>query len=253
MDRAREIYYENIAREFIIIRTQGKAIGQVNCLSVRRVGNFSYGHPTRITARVRAGKGKLIDVQREIKLAGPFHSKAGIVITNFLASRFNQDELFSLSASISFEQIYCWTDGDSASVGELCALLSALAEVPIHQSFAVTGSIDQYGRVQAVGGVNEKIEGFFDICRAKKLTGTQGVLIPAVNVKNLMLREDVIEAVKQKKFSIYPISTLDEALSILTGLPTGKQDSQGHYEKKSLYAKIETRLHTFTKQRTRTK
>lgn len=152
MDRTRQLYYEDIERQFIIIHTEAKVVGQVNCLSVRKVGNFSYGHPTRVTARVRAGKGKLIDIQREIKLAGPMHSKAGLIISSFLASRFNPDQLFSLSASISFEQIYCWTDGDSASVGELCALLSALADVPIKQSLAITGSIDQYGEVQVRGG-----------------------------------------------------------------------------------------------------
>ncbi len=249
IDRTRDIYYEDIHREFIIIHTKGKALGQVNCLSVRRVGNFAYGHPTRVTARVRPGKGKLIDVQREIKLAGPFHSKAGIIIKNFLASRFNAEHLFSIAASLSFEQIYCWTDGDSASVGELCALLSALADVPILQSLAVTGSIDQYGQVQAVGGVNEKIEGFYDICKAKKLNGQQGVLIPAVNVKNLMLREDVVVAAKSNKFFIYPISTLDEAVTLLTGLPTGTVDKNGHYEKDSLYYKIEMRLREFSEKR----
>jgi predicted ATP-dependent protease len=166
------------------------------------------------------------------------HSKAGLIIANFLASRFNPDQLFSLSASISFEQIYCWTDGDSASVGELCALLSALSEVPIKQSLAITGSIDQYGEIQAVGGVNEKIEGFFDICRAQGLTGKQGVIIPATNVKNLMLREDVVEAVKQKQFSIYLIKTLDEAVELLTGKSVTTN-----------YEKVEKRLQQFVKSR----
>lgn len=248
MDRSREIYYEDIKREFIIINTAGKMIGQVNCLSVRLVGNFSYGHPTRVTARVRVGKGKLLDIQREIKMAGPMHSKAGLIIGNFLASRFNDSLLFSLSASLSFEQIYCWTDGDSASVGELCALLSALANVGINQALAVTGSIDQYGEVQAIGGVNEKIEGFFDVCKAKGLTGKQGVLIPAVNCKNLMLREDIVEAAKAKKFFIYPIQTIDEAIMLLTGLAAGERNKEGLFASNTIYYKIEKRLQVFSRQ-----
>lgn len=251
MDRTRELYYEDIYRDFIIIHTQGKTIGQVNCLSVRRVGNFSYGHPTRVTARVRLGHGTLMDIQREIKMAGPLHTKAGLIISSFLASRFNPDQLYSISASIAFEQLYCWTDGDSASVGELCALLSALAEVPILQNFAVTGSIDQYGEVQAIGGVNEKIEGFFDVCKSKGLNGKQGVLIPDVNRKNLMLREDIVEAVKAKKFTIYGITTIDEAVTLLTGKPTGVRNKDGLYAKNSVYARIENRLKLFNKNRTR--
>lgn len=247
MDRTRNLYYEDINRDFIIIDTENKIVGQINCLSVRKVGNFSYGHPTRVTARVRAGKGTLIDIQREIKLAGPMHSKAGLIISNILASRFSANQIFSLSASISFEQIYCWTDGDSASVGELCALLSALSNVPIKQCFAITGSIDQHGEVQAVGCVNEKIEGFFDICSAKGLTGKQGVLIPAINVKNLMLREDVVAAAKQKQFSIYLINTLDEAMEILTGKSVGVMDKDGMYPIDSIYAKVEKRLQGFLK------
>ncbi len=247
MDRSRELYYEDINRDFIIIKTEGKSLGQVNCLSVRRVGNFSYGHPTRVTARVRMGKGKIIDIQREIKMAGPLHSKAGLIIANFLASRFNKDHLFSLSASLSFEQIYCWTDGDSASVGELCALLSALADIPIQQQWAVTGSIDQYGEVQAIGGVNEKIEGFFDVCKARGLNGKQGVLIPAINKKNLMLRKDVVEAAKNKQFFIVPINTVDEAVLLLTGMNAGERDKNGEFPAQSLYAKIENRLKKYSK------
>ncbi len=247
MDRTRQLYYEDIYRNFIIIHTEQKIVGQVNCLSVRKVGNFSYGHPTRVTSRVRVGKGKLIDIQREIKLAGPMHSKAGLIIANFLASHFSEEQLFSLSASISFEQIYCSTEGDSASVGELCALLSALANVPIKQSIAITGSIDQYGKVQMVGGVNEKIEGFFDICNAKGLTGTQGVIIPKINIKNLMLREDVVEAARQKKFFVYPIETIDDAMMLLTGKIVGEKDKDGNYTKDSIYAKVEKRLQLFLK------
>ena len=245
IDRAKQLYYEDILRDFIIIKTTNKAIGQINCLAVRKVGNYAYGHPTRVTATIRLGKGKIIDIQREIKMAGPIHSKAGLIIANYLSSHFNQSQNFALSASLAFEQVYVWTDGDSASVGELCALLSALAEIPINQFLAVTGSIDQYGEVQAVGGVNEKIEGFYDICKAKGLTGNQGVLMPKVNKKNLMLREDIVNAVKNKQFFIYEITTIDEAISLLTGWPAGKRKKNGQFESHTLYYKIETRLKEF--------
>jgi lon-related putative ATP-dependent protease len=249
LDRSRELYYEDILRDFIIIKTVGKTVGQVNCLSVRRVGNFSYGHPTRVTARVKPGKGELIDIQREIKLAGPMHSKAGLIISHYLASMFNKNHLYSISASISFEQIYCWTDGDSASVGELCALLSAIAEIPIKQSLAVTGSIDQHGNVQAIGGVNQKIEGFFDICAANGLKDKPGVIIPKVNLNNLMLRDDVIRAVKMNRFSIYAIDTLDDALTLLTGMEVGRRLKNGKYVPNSFYDKIELRLAEYNRLR----
>lgn len=246
MDRSRELYYEDIKRNFIIINSTGKSVGQVNCLSVRRVGDFLYGHPTRVTAIVRLGKGKFIDIQREIKMAGPMHSKAGLIISNFLVSKFNQYQPIALLASIAFEQIYCWTDGDSASVGELCALLSALSEVPIYQHLAITGSIDQYGKVQAIGGVNEKIEGFFDVCKSKGLAKNQGVIIPAINIKNLMLREDIVDAVKEKKFHIYPIETLDDAIALLMGYEAGNRNNKGEFPKNSIYRLIEERLKKYT-------
>lgn len=253
LDRAKEVYYQDINRDFIIIDTKGNTVGQVNCLSVRRVGNFSYGHPTRVTARIRLGKGKLIDIQRESDMAGSLHTKAGLIIANFLASRFNKNAPFALHVSLSFEQIYCWTDGDSASVGELCAILSALANVPIHQSLAVTGSIDQYGNVQAVGGINEKIEGFYDICKSRKLSKKQGVIIPAVNTKNLMLREDIVEAAKLKKFFIYPVTTIDEALLLLTDVPSGGEKKEvtkdAIFPKNSIYYYIEKQLAKFSSKR----
>lgn len=251
LDRTKEVYYQEIQRNFIIINTTGDAIGQVNCLSVRRVGSFAYGHPTRVTARIRIGKGKFLDIQRESDMAGSLHTKAGLIIANFLASLFNPDKLFSLHASISFEQIYCWTDGDSASVGELCALLSALANVPIHQWLAITGSVDQYGNIQAVGGINEKIEGFYDICKLRKLTKKQGVIIPAVNVKNLMLRNEILEAAKQKKFFIYPINSVDEAITLLTNVPAGKRNKHGLFPKESIYYRIEQQLLKFSRNRSK--
>jgi predicted ATP-dependent protease len=252
-DRTREVYYEAINRNFLLINTHDKLIGQLNCLSVVKVGNFSFGHPTRVTAKVSVGKGKVIDIQREIDMAGPIHTKAGLTIENYLSSRYSRDFLFSLAASISFEQIYGMMEGDSASVVELCALLSALAEVPLNQALAVTGSIDQYGKVQVIGGVNEKIEGYFDVCKLKGLNGKQGVIIPAMNVKNLMLREDIVKACKDGFFAIYTMETVDQALSLLTGLSAGERDKSGKFPKDSVNFKVEKRLREFYQGRKRIK
>ncbi|MBV8802145.1 MAG: AAA family ATPase, partial [Gammaproteobacteria bacterium] len=248
MDRTRDLYYEDIARGFIIIKTEGKLIGQVNCLSVVRAGKFSYGHPTRVTAVVRMGRGKIIDIQREIKLAGPSHSKAGFIITSYLASHYDKEHSFSLSASISFEQIYGAMDGDSASVAEVCALLSAISEVPIRQNLAVTGSIDQYGNVQAIGCLNEKIEGFYDICKLNGLTGEQGVVIPKSNLKNLMLRDDIVESAKNKKFFIYAVDSVDQALTLLTGQDAGiKTGDNSTFKKNTVNYKVEKKLEKFAR------
>lgn len=249
LDRSRELYYEDIMRNFVLINTKDTAIGEINCLSVVRVGKFHYGHPTRVTTTVRIGKGKFIDIQREIKLAGPIHSKAGLIIANYLAHCYSKNHLFSITVSISFEQIYGMVEGDSASVAELCALLSALAEVPLNQSLAVTGSINQEGEVQAIGGVNEKIEGYFDICKARGLTGEQGVLIPKINIKNLMLREDVVEAAKARKFFIYPIETINQAISILTGIAAGERNEEGAFPKDCINYKVEAQLTKFSEHR----
>jgi lon-related putative ATP-dependent protease len=245
-DQARENYYDDIKRHFIMIQTSGTAVGQVNCLSVVNAGKFSFGHPTRLTAVVRMGKGKIIDIQREIAMGGPMLTKGGLIISSFLAGRYNPGQIFSLSASLAFEQIYGTIDGDSASVAELCVLISALAQVPIKQSLAITGSTNQHGEVQAIGGVNEKIEGFFDICHSRGLTGKQGVLIPAVNVKNLMLRDDIVKAAKDKKFFIYPINTIDEAISLLTGLPSGEPGKNKSYPKNTLNYLVEKKLEEFS-------
>jgi predicted ATP-dependent protease len=245
LDKTRELYYEDIVRQDVLINTSSLLIGQVNCLSVVKVGKFSYGHPTRITVSTRAGHGKIIDIQREIKMAGPSHNKAGLIISHFLAGQYATQHLFSLSASIAFEQIYGVMDGDSASVAEVCALLSALAEKPLKQYLAITGSINQCGEVQSVGCVNEKIEGFFDVCLRQGFNGKQGVLIPQSNVKNLMLREDVVEAARKKKFFIYPIKTIDEAVSLMTDIPAGKRNKQGEYPKNSINFLVEKRLESF--------
>lgn len=246
LDRVQDLYNEEIYRHFVKINTKGKSIGQINCLSVVKIGKYSFGHPTRVTATVRLGKGKVIDIQREIKMAGPSFSKASLIISNFLASRYINDHSFSLHASLSFEQLYGKLDGDSASVGEVCALISALARVPLKQNLAVTGSLDQYGLVQSIGGVNEKIEGFYDICKLRGLGGKNGVIIPKINIKNLMLREDIVEAAREKKFFIYTIETIDEAISLLTGVKAGKR-KKGQYEKNSVNYKVENRLKQFTK------
>ncbi len=241
--RLRERVEENILRNIIFIDTDGEAVGQINGLSVIQLGQDRFGRPSRITARVRLGKGDVIDIEREVDLGGPLHSKGVLIMSSFLASRYAADMPLSLSASLVFEQSYGGVDGDSASAAELFALLSALAEVPLKQSYAVTGSVNQHGRIQPIGGVNEKIEGFFAICRERGLTGTQGVLIPAANIPHLMLRRDVVEAVEQGQFHIYPITTIDEGLERLTGLPMG---TLGDEADDSINGRILRRLHQFT-------
>jgi len=245
-DRIRRRIQEEIRRGTILIDTEGARIGQVNGLAVIGLNGFSFGHPSRITARARLGKGEVVDIEREVKLGGPLHSKGVLILSGFVAGRFAPDHPLSLSASLVFEQTYGGVDGDSASSAELYALLSALAEAPIRQSFAVTGSVNQHGEIQAIGGVNEKIEGFFDACSARRLTGDQGVLIPAANVKHLMLRRDVVEAVEEGKFSIHAVKTVDEGIEILTGLAAGERDEDGHFPPSSINARVEQRLIRFS-------
>jgi lon-related putative ATP-dependent protease len=211
-DRLRDRLQEEIQRGTILIDTSGEKVGQVNGLSILQLGNFSFGHPSRITARVRLGNGKVIDIEREVELGGAIHSKGVLILSGFLAGRYIPDKPLSLSASLVFEQSYAGVEGDSASSAELYALLSALAKVPIRQSIAVTGSVNQHGQIQPIGGVNEKIEGFFDVCRARGLDSEQGVMIPVSNIKLLMLRQDVIDAVAAEKFHIYAVETIDEGI-----------------------------------------
>jgi lon-related putative ATP-dependent protease len=246
-DRVRDRMQEAILRDTVLIDTQGKTIGQVNGLSIIPLSNFTFGRPTRITARTRMGKGEVVDIEREVELGGPIHSKGVLILAGFLGARYAEEKPLSLSASLVFEQSYSGVEGDSASSAELYALLSAIAEVPIKQSLAVTGSVNQRGQVQAIGGVNEKIEGFFDICKARSLTGEQGVLIPAANTKHLMLRQDVVEAVEKEEFHIYPIETVDEGIEILTGLPAGKRGEgpetpADSYPEGTINHKVESRL-----------
>ena len=242
LDRIREKDIELIDRDIILIKTEGSAVGQVNGLSVLQLGGFAFGRPSRITARVRLGSGKLIDIEREVKLGGPLHSKGVLILSGFLAGRYAVDDPLSLSATLVFEQSYGGVDGDSASSAELYALLSALAEVPLRQDLAVTGSINQFGEIQAIGGVNEKIEGFFDTCCKRGLTGSQGVLIPAANREHLILREDVVEAATAGQFHVYAVASIDEGIALLTGLPAGQRGPDGGYTEESINALVEARL-----------
>ncbi len=231
-DRLREKVQESILRETVLISTEGTAVGRVNGLSVLQLGHFAFGRPSRITARVRPGKGELVNIEREVDLSGPLHSKGVLILGGLLGARYAGDIPLALSASLVFEQSYGGVDGDSASSTELYALLSAIAGIPIKQSLAVTGSINQHGEVQAIGGANEKIEGYFDVCRARGLSGEQGVLIPAANVKHLMLRRDVVEAVEAGEFHVYPVAHVDEGIEILTGIPAGERSDGGTFPRR---------------------
>jgi predicted ATP-dependent protease len=241
-DRVRERVHERIQRGTILIDTDGEEVGQVNGLSVLMLGNFAFGQPSRITARVRMGSGKVVDIEREVELGGPIHSKGVLILSGFLGARYAPDHPLSLSASLVFEQSYGGVEGDSASLAELCALLSALAELPIKQSLAVTGSVNQHGEAQPIGGVNEKIEGFFDVCQARGLTGEQGVVIPIANVQHLMLRRDVVDAVKAGQFQVYAVETVDQAIELLTGVPAGRRDKEGDFTEGSVNQRVEARL-----------
>ena len=244
-DRLRDRSQEMFERKVMFIDTDGEKVGQINGLSVLQLGTFSFGKPTRITARVRLGAGRVTDIEREVNLGGPLHSKGVMILWGFLAGRFAQDVPLALAATLVFEQSYGGVDGDSASSTELYALLSALAEVPIKQGFAVTGSVNQWGEVQPIGGANEKIEGFFDVCRARGLTGRQGVLIPKANVQHLMLREDVVDAVAAGKFAIHAVAHIDEGIEILTGVKAGGRGGDGKFEASSVNRLVEDKLQAF--------
>lgn len=247
--RIKERVRESVTRETILIDTKGEAVGQINGLAVVGFGKTYFGRPSRITARVRMGTGKLVDIEREVELGGPLHSKGVLILGSYIASNFALDVPMSLHASLVFEQSYGGIDGDSASSAELYALLSALSGVPIRQGLAVTGSVNQNGEVQAIGGVNEKIEGFFDICAARGLTGEQGVLIPASNMDNLMLRSDVVDAAKAGKFRVIPIKTIDQGIEALTGMTAGRRARNGRFPASSINGLVEARLHTFAETR----
>lgn len=241
-DRVREHIQEEFARGTLMVDTDGEKAGQINGLAVLQLGTFAFGRPSRITCRVHMGRGELVDIEREVGTGGELHTKGVLILSGFLAARFGQDGPLSVSASLVFEQSYGLIDGDSASCAELYALLSALADVPIRQGFAVTGSVNQFGEVQPIGGVNEKIEGFFDVCSARGLTGAQGVLIPATNVKNLMLRPDVVEAAAAGRFHIHAVSTVDEGIEILTGIPAGAPEDGAGWPTGSVNRRVAARL-----------
>jgi lon-related putative ATP-dependent protease len=245
-DRIKLRMHESIRDGIQLVTTRGTQIGQVNGLSVFEIGAHAFGLPTRITATTRLGSGQVVDIQREVKLGGAIHSKGVLTLSSFLAARYAPQQPLSLSASLTFEQTYGTVDGDSASLAELCALLSSLAEAGIRQDLAITGSVSQLGEVQAIGGVNEKVEGFFDVCTGQGFTGSQGVVIPQSNVRHLMLREDVVAAVAAGRFHVYAVSSVDEALSLLTGISAGGQDASGHYEEKSVNARVASRLVALT-------
>jgi len=244
-DRLRDRAQEMISREIVLVDTQGAKVGQINGLSVLQLGNFAFGRPSRITARARMGAGRVTDIEREVNLGGPLHSKGVMILWGYMAGFYAQDVPLALAATLVFEQSYGGVDGDSASSAELYALLSALSEVPIDQSFAVTGSVNQSGEVQAIGGVNEKIEGFFDVCRERGLTGKQGVLIPRSNVQHLMLREDVVEAARSGQFAIHAVEHINQGIEILTGVKAGERGPDGSFPAGTLNRQVEDKLRAF--------
>jgi len=242
LDRVERRLREQILRDTVCIATDGEAVGQVNGLAVLQAGQLAFGRPTRISARVRVGRGRVIDIEREVELGGPLHSKGMLILQGYLAGSFAPDVPVALQASVVFEQSYGGVDGDSASSTELYALLSALSRLPVRQGIAVTGSVDQMGRVQAIGGVNEKVEGFFDICNARGLSGDQGVMIPRANVEHLMLKPEVIEACRRGAFRIWPIDSIDQGIEVLTGVPAGERGADGAFPEGSVNRLVEDRL-----------
>jgi len=233
---------EAIAEGTVLIDTDGEAIGQVNGLSVLSLGDYAFGRPTRITATIGLGRDGVLNIEREAKLSGPLHTKGVLILGGYLSGKYAQDKPLTVSARMVFEQSYGEVEGDSASSAELYALLSALSGLPIKQCIAVTGSVNQWGQLQAIGGVNEKIEGFFDVCKTKGLTGEQGVIIPQSNVRNLMLKEEVVEAVRQGLFLVYAVENVDEGMETLTGVKAGTRGADGTFAKETVSARVDARL-----------
>lgn len=244
--RIRDAIHEEIRRGTLFIDTRGRVIGQINGLSVIALGDYRFGHPVRITATTRLGSGKIIDIERETELGGALHSKGVMILSAFLASRYARTQPLALAASLVFEQSYGEVEGDSASLAELCVLLSSLSGLPIRQDLAVTGSVNQLGRVQPIGGVNEKIEGFFDICAQSGLNGQQGVIIPRANLSHLMLREDLVQQTVDNQFQVYAVSTIDEAVALLLDTAAGERDASGEFPPGSVNARVEQTLREWT-------
>jgi len=241
-DRYRELMQEQVLRGIKLIDTEGSKVGQVNALSVLQTGRFRFGQASRITATARLGRSGVIDIEREAKLGGEIHSKGVMILSSYLAHRYAANQSLPLAASLAFEQSYGKVDGDSASAAELCALLSALGEIPLKQSLAVTGSINQLGEIQVIGGVNEKIEGFFEVCVSRGLDGKQGVIIPVANQVHLMLHKDVRAAVKKRKFNIYPVQQVEDVMQLLSGMEPGRPDASGSYPQKSFNYLVQKRI-----------
>ena len=237
-EKTHESYLDNT----IMIDVDGEVVGQVNALAVYQIGSFSFGRPVRITAETFMGKDGVINIERESKLSGSTHDKGVLILSGYMGRTFAQNYPLNLSISITFEQSYSGIDGDSASSTELYAIISSLAGIPIRQEIAVTGSVNQKGQIQAIGGVNQKIEGFFEVCKTNEITGKQGVIIPKANVKNLMLRKEVIDAVKKRQFHVYQVSTVEEGIEILTGMPAGKADKDGNYPEGTVYGAVQQKL-----------
>ncbi len=237
-EKTHESYLDNT----IMIDVEGEVVGQVNALAVYQIGNFSFGRPVRITAETFMGKDGVINIERESKLSGSTHDKGVLILSGYMGRTFAQNFPLNLSISITFEQSYGGIDGDSASSTELYAIISSLSGIAIKQEIAVTGSVNQKGHIQAIGGANQKIEGFFEVCKTSDLTGKQGVIIPQANVKNLMLRKEVIDAVKKRKFHVYQVSTVEEGIEILTGVPAGKADKNGDYPDGTVYGAVQKKL-----------
>ena len=224
-----ERYMEMIKDDTLLIDTSGTKVGQINGLTIINVGDYTFGKPVKITANTYTGKNGIINIEREVELSGSSHSKGILILSGYLGEMFAQDMPLSLTASICFEQLYSGVDGDSASSTELYALLSSLANIPINQSFAVTGSVNQKGEIQPIGGVNDKIEGFYQVCKMRGLDGSHSVIIPKQNIRNLNLSDEVVNSVKNGKFHIYAISTIDEGIELLTGVPAGSKDENGNF------------------------
>jgi predicted ATP-dependent protease len=232
---------EELRTGTLLIETSGGAVGRVNGLSVVNLGDFAFGHPSRITSTVTPGQRGVVSLEREVELSGPIHGKGVLILGGYLAHTYGQRQPLGLAANLVFEQTYGQVEGDSASLAELYALLSALAEIPLRQDVAVTGSVNQHGQVQPVGGLNEKIEGFFDVCQARGLTGQQGVLIPAGNCRHLMLRDDVVEAIRAGRFNVWPVDDVNVGLTLLSGRPAGEA-KDGQYPRGSFHRAVADRL-----------
>jgi predicted ATP-dependent protease len=246
-NRIEERLLDLIEEGVLMVATAGEAVGQVNGIALMPLGDYTVGKPSRITARTYLGRPGVVNIEREVKLSGPIHDKGVLIISGYLGEKYAADQPLSCAVSLVFEQSYDEIEGDSASAAELFALLSSLGEMPLRQDLAVTGSVNQHGMIQPVGGVTRKVEGFFDTCKRQGLSGTQGVLLPAANRAHLMLRAEVVEAVRAGQFHLYTMETLDEGLELLTGLPAGAIDATHEYPPETIHGKVQRRLAHFAR------